>query len=73
MGTGAEECESCEADCGQCVVVVCGNAICDESEWQMHGVFNCGTGRAQTFNEVLGTTSNPWDTRKPCAGSKGPR
>ncbi|WP_119418347.1 amidase [Desertibaculum subflavum] len=26
---------------------------------------------AQTFNEVLGTTTNPWDTRKTCAGSSG--
>jgi amidase len=26
---------------------------------------------AQTFNEVFGTTTNPWDTRKTCAGSSG--
>lgn len=26
---------------------------------------------AQTFNEVFGTTKNPWDTRKTCAGSSG--
>lgn len=26
---------------------------------------------ANTFNEVLGTTVNPWDTRKSCAGSSG--
>lgn len=26
---------------------------------------------SQTFNEVFGTTSNPWDTRKTCGGSSG--
>ena len=26
---------------------------------------------SQTFNEVFGVTSNPWDTRKTCGGSSG--
>jgi len=26
---------------------------------------------SQTFNEVFGTTCNPWDTRKTCGGSSG--
>jgi len=26
---------------------------------------------SQTFNEVFGTTANPWDTRKTCGGSSG--